>query len=181
MVGLKRTFRLVGVVTLVLLSSSWYQGEIKKESEVKAAYLYTFLKYMECAGEESDPIIIAVVGQDPFEGELQKYSGKVLRGRKIKILSFDISRDEIKTAEKCHILYIGDSAVLRQKKILGQFKQYNPLTIAENEWFLESGGMINLINQSRKIRWEVNYEAIKNSKIKISSKILRLAVNRGSK
>ena len=35
MAGLKRTFRVLGLEFLVLSSVSWYQGELKKESEVK--------------------------------------------------------------------------------------------------------------------------------------------------
>ena len=181
MAGLKRTINLCGILALVLVTCSWFQGGVKKESEVKAAYLYTFLKYMECPGTDADPIIIAVVGKNPFEGELKKYIGKEVRGRKIQVFYFDPEKEAIKEGRKCHMLYVGDSAVLLQKNILAQFKVYNPLTIAENEWFLESGGMINLVNQSRNIRWEVNYEVIKKSGIKISSKVLRLAVNRGDK
>ena len=181
MVGFKRAVYIFELLALVLLSCSWNNSATKKESEVKAAYLYTFLKYMECSGSNSDPIIIAVVGKDPFEGELKKYSGKEVRGRKIKLVYYEPKKDGLKNINKCHLLYLGDSAILLQKKILSQFKTYNPLTIAENEWFLESGGMINLVNQSRTIRWEVNYKAIKDSKIKISSKVLRLAVNRGQR
>ena len=87
----------------------------------------------------------------------------------------------MKNGRQCHLLYVGDSAVLLQKKILSQFAAYKPLTIGENEWFLESGGMINLVHQARNIRWEVNYKVIKESGISISSKILRLAVNRAEK
>ena len=94
MAGLKRTMYLCGLLALVLSTCSWFQGGVKKESEVKAAYLYTFLKYMECPGSNSEPIVIAVVGKNPFEGELKKYIGKEVRGRKIKILYFDPEKEK---------------------------------------------------------------------------------------
>ena len=42
---------------------------------------------MECAGEESDPIIIAVVGQDPFEGNFKNILEKSFAVAKLKSLA----------------------------------------------------------------------------------------------
>ena len=182
MVGLSKTLRAMFLVLMLHSLCGWGQGmEPRKESEVKAAYLFTFLKYLDCDGADSDPIIIAVVGKDPFSGELKKYVGRDLKGRKVKVVYLDQSSDEIKKPKKCHLLYIDDSALLLQKELIKLYEPFKPLTIADNEWFLDSGGMINLVEVSRKIRWEVNHKVIKDSEISISSKVLRLAVNKEKK
>ncbi|MDD7984534.1 YfiR family protein [Lentisphaera marina] len=167
---------------MLQFSSAWGQElEPRKESEVKAAYLFTFLKYLEFGEDRTGPIIITVVGKEPFSGALDKYAGREIKGRKVKIIYLDHNSTEIKTANKCDLLYIDDSAILLQKKLLQMYNPYRPLTIADNEWFLESGGMINLVAVSRKIRWEVNHKVIKDSEIPLSSKVLRLAVNKEKK
>ena len=182
MVGLSKTLRAIFLVLILHSLCSWGQGlEPRKESEVKAAYLFTFLKYLDCEGKASDPIIIAVVGKEAFSGELDKYAGREIKGRKVQVVYLDHSSDEVKKPIKCHLLYIDDSALLFQKELIKLYQPFKPLTIADNEWFLESGGMINLVEVSRKIRWEVNHKVIKDTEIAISSKVLRLAVNKEKK
>jgi hypothetical protein len=182
MVVLSKILHVAMLLLLVLFTGSWSQDlEPRKESEVKAAYLFTFLKYLTYDEKNSDPIIITVIGKTPFEGALNKYEGREVKGRKVKVIYLDHSSSELKTATKCHLLYIDDSAMLLQKKLLKMYNPYRPLTIADNEWFLESGGMINLVEVSRKIRWEVNHKVIKDSEIPLSSKVLRLAVNKEKK
>jgi len=41
--------------------------------------------------------------------------------------------------------------------------------------FLESGGMINFLIEDKKVHFDINNTAAKKAKLKISSKVLRLA------
>lgn len=50
------------------------------------------------------------------------------------------------------------------------------LTIAESEkGFCSNGGMINLIEEKNRLRFEINYKIIRNKCLNISSKVLALA------
>ncbi|WDE95620.1 YfiR family protein [Lentisphaera profundi] len=177
-----KIFRNLSFLLLVLCTSALGGDTVPRtESEVKAAFLFTFLKYLEHSGNKTEPIIITVVGKDPFSGALKKYAGRQVKGREVKLVYLDHNIKDIEKGSKSHLLYIDDSAILLQKKVLKLYEPYKPLTIADNEWFLESGGMINFVTMSRKIRWEVNHQVIKKNDIAISSKVLRLAVNKENK
>ncbi len=54
-------------------------------------------------------------------------------------------------------------------------KDLSVLTVADTKGFLESGGIINFLMEDKKVRFEINVTAAKKSKLKISSKLLRLA------
>jgi len=49
------------------------------------------------------------------------------------------------------------------------------LTIGESDGFLESGGIINFLMEDEKVRFEINNTAAKQARLKIRSKLLRLA------
>jgi hypothetical protein len=50
------------------------------------------------------------------------------------------------------------------------------LTVGETERFTQTGGMINFIMEGNKIRFEINDETAKKAGLKISSKLLSLAL-----
>ena len=119
MVGRYKTFRNLSFLLLVLCTSAWSGDAVPRtESEVKAAFLFTFLKYFECSGDVSEPIIITVVGKDPFSGALKKYIDREVKGRKVKVVYLDHNLRDIEKGSKSHLLYIDDSAILLQKKVL---------------------------------------------------------------
>ena len=50
------------------------------------------------------------------------------------------------------------------------------MTVSDTDGFLEKGGMINFLKTGKKVRWEMNDKAIKNSGIRISFQLYRNAV-----
>ena len=50
------------------------------------------------------------------------------------------------------------------------------LTVADTDGFLDDGGIINFKLEGSKVRFEINQQAAERVGIKISSKLLRLAV-----
>lgn len=60
--------------------------------------------------------------------------------------------------------------------ILEAVKGSGVLTVADTEGFLDAGGMINLLlDPDRKICFEINLDATRQSGLEVSSKLLRLA------
>ena len=59
------------------------------EYQVKAAFLYNFAKFVEwpaAPNEQKDPLAICVLGQDPFDGALERVTqGKAINDRRIVI------------------------------------------------------------------------------------------------
>jgi hypothetical protein len=84
--------------------------EALPEYQVKAAYLFNFLKFVEWPEESfADPlapIVIGVVGEDPFGNALpQVVIGKTVQGRDLVIRIYHAGED----LRGAHILFISAS------------------------------------------------------------------------
>jgi hypothetical protein len=75
----------------------------------------------------------------------------------------------------CQVLFIGAEEKKLLPAILAGVKGNSVLTVGESEHFAEGGGMIGFLLEENKIRFEINLEAAKKAKLKISSKLLVLA------
>lgn len=74
------------------------------------------------------------------------------------------------------VVFITKSKEQLDKWIINLSEKKDILTIAENsDNFCNNGGMINIINISGQIKFEVNYRIIQNKSIDISSKLLALS------
>lgn len=49
------------------------------------------------------------------------------------------------------------------------------MTVGETDGFLESGGIVNFLMEDERVRFEINNTAARQAKLKIRSKLLRLA------
>ena len=79
----------------------------------------------------------------------------------------------IREADKA--IYIRTWYFLPDKEILEALKGSSVLTVGEMDNFLENGGIINFLIRDRKVCFEVNTVAAKDARLKIRSKLLRLA------
>jgi hypothetical protein len=146
------------------------------EYQVKAAYLFNFLKFVEFPGESfADPlapIIIGVVGEDPFGNALpQVVVGKTVQGRDLVIHVYRVGED----FRGAHILFISASEKKRLPLILASLRGWSVLTVADTPGFLDAGGMIQFLNENSRVRFAINVGATNQAKLKVSSKLLSLA------
>jgi hypothetical protein len=146
------------------------------EYKVKAAYLFNFLKFVEYPPESfADslaPIVIGVVGEDPFGSALpQVVIGKTVQGRDLVIHVYRTGED----LRGAHILFIGASERKRLPAILSSLRGSSVLTVSDAAGFLEAGGMIQFLNENGRVRFAINVEATNRAKLKMSSKLLSLA------
>ncbi len=151
------------------------QASLLKEYKIKAALLYNFARFIEWPAEAftdpNSPLVYAVLGVDPFDTALETIEGKTVRGRKLVIRRIK----KIDAIEDCHVLFISTSEKGHLPHILKAVKGMNVITIGEMERFAELGGMINLVKTGTKIKFEINVEAVRESGLKISSNLLKLA------
>jgi hypothetical protein len=145
------------------------------EYKVKAAYLYNFAKFVEWPSEtfadSSLPLGICIIGEDPFGSTLDSIKDKRVKGKKLEVRQYSGS-SEIK---ECHILFISPSEKNNLADILEMIKDRHILTVSDMNKFADRGGMINLKQAKNKIKLEINHEAAKNSGLKMSSKLLKIA------
>jgi hypothetical protein len=146
------------------------------EYQVKAAYLFNFLKFVEwpedAFADPLAPIVIGIVGNDPFGSALpQVIIGKTVQGRDLVIRKYQAGEDLRST----HVLFISVSEKKRIPQILAGLRGSSVLTVADCSDFLTEGGMIQLYSEDNRIRFAINVDAAGRARLKISSKLLSLA------
>ena len=150
--------------------------EALSEYQVKASYLFNFLKFVEYPedsfADPLAPIVIGVVGDDPFGSALpQVVIGKTVQGRDLVIRNYHFS-ENLRGAQ---ILFISSSERKRLPQILSGLEGSTVLTVADTESFLQAGGMIQFLLEHDRVRFAINAEAAGRARLKISSKLLSLA------
>jgi len=168
--------RLIFVLCVVASPAPNAHATRPSEYQVKAAFLYNFAKFVEWPAEAfadtSAPIILGVLGQDPFGVVLeQTIQGKTVRGRTLVIRRFE----RIQDVEVCHVLFVSSSEEKHLARILEGLKGSGVLTVSEMEQFARNGGIIQFIMQENKVRFEINVDAAERAGLKISSKLLKLS------
>jgi hypothetical protein len=151
-------------------------AQVIDEYQVKAAFIYNFAKFVEWPPQAfknpTDPIVICVLGQNPFGSALeQAVSGKEVEGKKFEVRQLS---DEQQIAG-CQILFVSSSERKRLHEIFGEIKASGVLTVGETDTFASEGGVINFKIDGGKVRLQVNVDAAEHSKLRISSKLLSLA------
>jgi hypothetical protein len=168
---------LLGLLLLMAAVGAGAQAPQPSEYQLKAAFLFNFAKFVEwppeAFAEPGAPFIIGVLGDNPFGGELERtIQGKSINGRPLKVKEFA----SLAEAKGCQILFVSNSETKRLPAIFSGLQGSNVLTVGESAPFAENGGMINFVLENNKIRFQINDQAARNAGLKISSKLLSLAV-----
>jgi len=146
------------------------------EYKVKAAFLYNFVRFIEWPHHAfpapESPLIVGIIGEDPFEGLLDKMlEGKSLDKRPFLVKRLRSSAD----SRECHIIFISASATGRLPLILNSIERSPILTVGEEAEFARQGGIINFVIVDGKVQFEINPRAAERAGLKISARLLSLA------
>src|SRR5437660_11176490 len=163
-------------VCLAAFQRSAGQDPAPSEYQVKAACIYNFTKFIEWPPEafppeRSSPLVIGVIGEDPFNAELERsVQNNEVRGRKFVVRHFR-NADE---AKSCQILFVSRSVRKSMTDILAAVSTLPVLTVSETDRFVQAGGIINFVIEQNKVRFEINAAAAKKARLKVSSQLLNL-------
>ncbi len=172
-----RTVLGIGLAIFALQLRAVGQGQNASEYQVKAAYLYNFAKLVEwprqALPDGPSPLVIGVAGGDEeFVDVLRAtVAGKIIGTHLLVVKPASSEKD----MESCHIVFFRASERKHTQTAIAGLAQASVLLVGEDESFLRQGGMINLVMENGKIRFEVNPDALDRSEIRFSSKILALA------
>ena len=161
-----------------LASNAAIAADSGKEYWVKAAFILNFASLIEWPAESfdssEDPIVICHLGGTGTVRALlleTAYSGRMVKRHPIEIRH--LSRGgQVST---CHILIFTAEQGTQARKFIAAVAGKSILTIGETKNFARSGGVIGFYKDGSKIRFEVNLGAAENAKLRISSRLLRLA------
>jgi hypothetical protein len=60
--------------------------------------------------------------------------------------------------------------------VLDAARAHAALAVGESEGFARNGGVINFFVEDKRLRFEINTDAASRARLKVSSRLLRLAV-----
>lgn len=184
---MRRPSRLIGWMFAILFlvrlvaAPEGHAQEALPEYQVKAAYLFNFLKFVEWPDDAfSDslaPFVIGIAGDDPFGESLpQVIIGKTVQGRDLVIRKYHAGEN----MRGCHILFIDASEKKRLPQLVAGLKGSSVLIVSDMARFLNDGGMIQFLSENNRVRFAINVDATGRANLKVSSKLLSLARVEGS-
>ena len=146
------------------------------ELEVKAAYLYKFVSYVEWPGgafrDPAQPIAIGVLGNDDLADELQRLvQGKSVKGRGFVVRKLQPGDD----LGDIHILFLGDIELHGVTSALEAAASRDVLTVSDSRRVFASGSMINLVMVKQRLRFEVALRPVQRSRLRLSALMLTAA------
>jgi hypothetical protein len=172
------------LLLLILIWSSVSRQTVRaaegraSEYELKAAFIFNFSQFVEwptnAFQSESEPMIIGVVGPDPFGPILDRIiQDEKVRGRSLKVERYARPAD----IKRCHILFVSKALAAQWPEIHSAVQGQPILTVSDMDRFSSRDGMIHLVTERNLVRMRVNPEAARRADLSISSKLLRLADN----
>jgi len=150
-------------------------AQTAQEHEVKAAFLFRFLSFMEWPQASSAPIVIGFVGAEEIAAELERLvPGRAAQGRPVAVR-------RLKPGESpagVHVVMVGRGEAER----IAPLAKQGAFVVGESEIALDRGAAINFLVDDGKVRFEVSLPAAERSRVRISSRMLAVAYNvRGAK
>jgi YfiR/HmsC-like len=165
----------LAVLSLLLPSAEAWAETAPLELAVKATYLYKFAPFVEWPpavfASPTSSLILCVIGDDPFGDMLDRaVAGQRAGDRAIVI------RRSARVLPGCHILYAAGSPAQSVRDILAAVRGTPALTVTDQG---QEGarGIVNLVVQENKVRFEIDDRAAMEDGLAISSKLLSLAVS----
>lgn len=143
-------------------------GEL--ENKVKAAYLYHLIRFVEWPRPpQSGTMRLCIVGAPDMGNLLGELSNRQVQ--QDVLLSIE-SGDAIDPS-RCQMLFIGRADT--RNDWLQRLRGKSVLTVSDRDNFASQGGMIGFYRDNRKIRLEINPDALRTANLRASSKLLEIA------
>lgn len=145
--------------------------------QVKAAFLPKFAAYVNwppgALGDPTDPVLICVIGQDPFGRTLDDAAASQHLGQH----PIEVRRlDGTANADRCHIAFLGgsmrQSAAAMQEALRGQ-----PVLTVTDSNLGEGRGIVHFALKSGRVRFHIDDALAARSNLSISARLLNLALS----
>lgn len=188
-------------LVLVVAASVLWVGEARGQeldpervAAVKAGMVVNFVRYTtwpeSAFRSERSPIVVTVVGDHHIDEALvaaargQSKDGRAIEVRRVRYpppaAGERSPRPEDLSAfyrdlKGSHLVYFGESERGRFGEALRELRGADVLTVSSIPGFAESGGMLGFVVRDRRIAFDANHEAIKETGLQVSSQVLKLA------
>jgi hypothetical protein len=146
------------------------------EYEVKAAYLFHFVNFIEWSpetlGGPGEPFRVCVYGTNPFGKILDRtFAGEHVQGHPVQVKQAADESD----LTLCRIVFVPIDEEGSRASVLKAAAGPGQLVIGELPGFIKAGAAINFFNAGGEVRFDINLAVIEGRRLKVSAKLLRLA------
>ncbi len=164
------------IATLALISAGGLtigaQAQSLEEHDAKAAFVLKLVNFVQWPSNGSNDLVIGFIGADQTSEALQRLaSGKLVNGRGITVRRLSQDGD----LKACQVIFLGAAGRKDFPSVLERLRGTSVLTVGESDGFGQRGGMINILLNDGRIRFEVNPHAAERAHLQISSRLLSLA------
>ena len=171
---LGRVLVAVGLFALISAAgiSNVAQAQTVEEHDAKAAFVFKLVNFVQWPSAGGGDLVIGFIGADSTGDALQRLAyGKPVNGRKIVVRRLAHDGD----LKGCQVIFLGASERKNTPFVLDHLRGTNVLTVGESDGFGQHGGIVNLLLNGGRIRFEVNPHAAERAHLQISSRLLSLA------
>jgi hypothetical protein len=141
---------LIILVTVFFCSISYAQTV--SEDDVKAAFLFHFISFTEWQDNEEEYYVCIPDDRSLNDAAQRIFAGKTINNRKVIVVD---------RATSCHVLVSNSIPYTHTMLTVGPLNQ---------------GALLEFRVVDNKLKFAINMEKIKNSRLKISSQLLKLAI-----
>jgi hypothetical protein len=148
------------------------------ESQVKAMFVYNFLKFVEWPVDASsgpkDPFVVLIIGDGATADATESFLQANMIGDRplvVRRTQSDPSFAGVRAA------FVVERDAKKLHRILAAATAAGVLTIGEGDDFATLGGVIGLLVENRKVRFDVDTTAAQSAGLRVSSKLLALTRN----
>jgi hypothetical protein len=167
--------RLLVLATLLFGVRVEAQQAPMSEAQVKAMFVYNFLKFVEWPVDTSigakDPFVVLIIGEGATADATEQFlESKSIGDRPLVVrrIRWDQSLAGARAA------FVVERDAKRLHRVLDAAAAAGVLTIGEGEGFTTQGGVIGLLVEDRKVRFDVDTTAAQTAGLRVSSKLLAL-------
>jgi len=164
----------LGLICLIAAGAVGQIADQTVEYQVKAAFLLNFAKFVEWPpnvfAAADSPVAICVLGKDPFGQALDEVvHGETVGSRRLVVQRIS----KVPAPRMCQVVFAG-SGEKDLPEVLSSLGR-GVLAVGEGDKFLRDGGMIAMVVENRRVRFDVNQTATANAGLNLSSRLLTVA------
>ncbi|MEO8622517.1 MAG: YfiR family protein [bacterium] len=145
------------------------------EAQIKAAFVFNFLKFVDwpaTATRRSDEqLVVAIIGDGPSADAVTAFLTAKRVGERpivVKVLNWDQSLAGV------HAAFVSETDARKRRRVFDAAASASVLSIGEGHDFALRGGVIGLVVEEQRVRFDIDADAAEAARIRISSKLLAL-------
>jgi len=172
-IAIKR--RLAAIAALMALTALIGHAQDVTEPSLKAAFVYNFAKFTEWPADvlpAAGSFTACVLDDGPVGDALERaVRGRQLSGRQVNVLRVRPTS----ALRTCNLLFVSGLSEAQVSAVVSAVHGMPVLTISDIDDFARLGGIAHVFVENGKMRFDLNLELARRSRLQLSSKLLTLA------